>query len=271
MLASTSARHGKGEKKAFTGSLDPVEEKWVLQGGFPYVPFKTLCMLFESLNPPIPALPLEENPGLLSLFPILHGGPHWAHSSLQVPLWHWGTKMFPVSRCGSLSWAERIIWATWSRGWHPCPCQRDGMKWSLRSFPTKISLGFHGSVILPSPQPWGPRVPPASPSSTTSPSLFFLSVLPTWVPCLKFVIWAYSVFATFPLGLHHDSLSVTNGIGFPSKDRLLLGASQWNLDLPASWRASPVCTLSAKTKPEGRVPLDFSKHGNNFGPRPDLL
>lgn len=81
-----------------------------------------------------------------------------------------GNKMVPVSRCETLWWAERIIWTTW--GWHPCPRQGDGMKWSLRSFPTKTSLWFHGSVILP-PPPWDPRPPPASPSFYHLPSLFF--------------------------------------------------------------------------------------------------
>lgn len=64
----------------------------MLQGGFPSVPFKTLCLLPEHLNPQTFILPLKENLGLLSL---LQGAPHWTCPSLQVPLWYWGHQTVP--------------------------------------------------------------------------------------------------------------------------------------------------------------------------------
>lgn len=67
----------------------------MLQGGFPYVPFETLGLLPENLDPQTFVVPLKENPGLPSLLPILHGAPHWTRSSLQEPLWYWGHQTLP--------------------------------------------------------------------------------------------------------------------------------------------------------------------------------
>lgn len=124
----------------------------------------------------------------------------------------------PISLLGC--WAQqcpRRGWmgfgATWSSGSCPCPEQGVGMRWCLRSLPTKTILWVYDSPLLKRPltakpipgrfpsigitQLWGRK--PASPHHNTTPSLGLVSVykwrqpgrktLSTWVVSLLLRCW----------------------------------------------------------------------------------
>lgn len=166
-----------------------------------------------------------------------------------------GTKPFPVSRCGS-SAPSRENYA------FPRPAVCTLASAALDRADIHCCL-WTSSPHLGNPGPFQHHSP-----SISNPSLFSIQYLPYGSHASNL---SYECILSLPSPLgypDHDSMSLWSGIRFSSKDKLFLEASWSGLDLLASWRASPVCILGAKTKQEGWVALDFSKQRNNSAASP---